>query len=81
MGFLKEQSGHDHSCFHSHTFEGRAVSVGSEHTRELSNESFPCFPRRNFKEVPSPMYDHFVAAVDGTSKCFTIHIPPSKVGC
>ena len=78
MGFLKEQSGHDHSCFHSHTFEGRAVSVGSEHTSELLNENFPCFPRWKFKEVPSPMYDHFI---DGASESFTIHIPPSKVGC
>ncbi len=40
----------------------------------------PAFPEGTLTKVTSPMYDHFIAAVDGESKCFTIRIPHRKLG-
>ena len=51
-----------------------------EYSHELLNEGLSCSPCGNLKEIPFPMHYLFVAAINESNECFTVQIPPLKLG-
>ena len=78
MRLLEQQGWHNHCSFQGYALQGRCVGICSEHACCLEYKCLPCFTRGDLEQVTSPVYNFFIAQVDGVDDIFAVFVAPLK---